>query len=65
MMEYRPFGKTELEVSAIGYGCWEMGGTYGDFDSVELTAAVQHAIDLGINCFDTAEDYGKGASERF
>ena len=64
-MEYRPFGQTELEVSATGYGCWEMGGTYGDFDSVELTVAVQHAIDLGINCFDTAEDYGKGASERF
>jgi len=38
MMEYRPFGQTELEVSAIGYGCWEMGGTYGDFDSVELTS---------------------------
>ena len=65
MMEYRPFGQTELEVSVIGYGCWEMGGTYGNFDANELATAVQHAIDLGINCFDTAEDYGKGASSDF
>ena len=57
-MEYRPFGQTELEVSAIGYGSWEMGGTYGNFDANELATAIQHAIDLGINCFDTAEDYG-------
>lgn len=63
-MEYRPFGQTGLQVSAIGFGCWEIGGTYGAVDEAEYTPAVQRAIDLGINCFDTAEAYGFGVSER-
>ena len=62
-MEYRPFGRTGLEVSAIGFGCWELGGTYGYFDEGEVIAAVQRALDLGVNCFDTAEGYGFGKSE--
>ena len=62
-MEYRPFGRTGLQVSAIGFGCWEMGGDYGSTDESEVTAAVHRAIDLGINCFDTAEAYGGGKSE--
>jgi aryl-alcohol dehydrogenase-like predicted oxidoreductase len=63
-MELRPFGRTGLEVSAIGYGCWEIGGGYGDIDPAEFARAVGRALDLGINCFDTAEGYGMGASER-
>lgn len=62
-MEYRPFGRTGLQVSAIGFGCWETGGSYGHFDENEIVAAVNRAIDLGINCFDTAEGYGRGRSE--
>ncbi|MBI4640931.1 MAG: aldo/keto reductase [Candidatus Tectomicrobia bacterium] len=62
-MEYRTFGKTGLQVSAIGFGCWEMGGTYGYFDEGEITRAIHKALDLGINCFDTAEAYGRGQSE--
>lgn len=62
-MEYRPFGRTGLEVSAIGFGCWELGGNYGYFDENEVIAAVHRALDLGINCFDTAEGYGFGKSE--
>lgn len=62
-MEYRPFGKTGLEVSAIGFGCWELGGGYGHFDEGEVIAAIHKAMDLGINCFDTAEGYGMGKSE--
>ena len=61
-MEYRPFGQTDLQVSAIGFGCWEMGGTYGKIDEAQLQQAVQRAIDAGINCFDTAEAYGMGTS---
>src|SRR5215510_3002913 len=63
-LEYRPFGQTGLQVSAIGFGCWEMGGTYGKIDAGQLQQAVRRAIDVGINCFDTAEAYGMGASEQ-
>src|SRR6516165_5512208 len=62
-MEYRPFGKTGREVSAIGFGCWEIGGTYGRIDESEFRRAVPQAIGKGINCFDTAEAYGMGVSE--
>ena len=62
-MEYRAFGRTGLDVSAIGFGCWETSGVYGHFDESEVAAAVQRALDLGINLFDTAEGYGFGQSE--
>ena len=62
-MEYRQFGQTDLQVSALGFGCWEMSGRYGSFDESEIIAAINRAIDLGINCFDTAEAYGMGKSE--
>ena len=64
-MEYRPFGQTGLEVSALGFGCWEMGGGYGDVETAEVAKAVNHAVDVGVNCFDTAPAYGRGQSERF
>ena len=63
-MEYRPFGQTGIEVSAIGVGCWEIGGGYGSIEEQEFSAAVHTALDQGITCFDTAEAYGFGASER-
>ncbi len=63
-MEYRPFGKTGLDVSAVGFGCWEIGGGYGDIEADEFNRAIDRALDLGVNCFDTAEGYGMGASER-
>jgi aryl-alcohol dehydrogenase-like predicted oxidoreductase len=63
-MEHRPFGRTGLDVSAIGFGCWEVGGGYGQVEEAEFARAVGRALDLGINCFDTAEGYGMGASER-
>jgi len=62
-VEHRPFGRTGLEVSAVGYGCWEIGGGYGAIEEAEFGRAVGRALDLGINCFDTAEGYGMGASE--
>ena len=63
-MEFRQFGRTRLEVSAIGFGCWEIGGTYGRIDETQFQRAVQQAVDSGINCFDTAEAYGMGLSEQ-
>jgi len=62
-MEYRAFGKTGIQISAIGIGCWEIGGGYGSIEETEFIKAVNRALDLGINCFDTAEAYGFGASE--
>lgn len=63
-MEYRQFGRTGITVSAVGFGCWEVSGTYGPIDAGEFDSAVQRALDDGITCFDTAEAYGMGISER-
>jgi aryl-alcohol dehydrogenase-like predicted oxidoreductase len=63
-MEHRPFGQTGIDVGAVGYGCWEIGGGYGEIEETEFRRAIARALDLGINCFDTAEGYGMGASER-
>jgi aryl-alcohol dehydrogenase-like predicted oxidoreductase len=63
-MEYRVMGKTGLKVSAIGFGCWPMGGTqYGPVEDQDSVRAVHKALDLGINCFDTAAGYGLGHAE--
>ncbi len=63
-MELRPFGQTGIQISAIGFGCWEIGGGYGSIEESEFIEAISRALDLGINCFDTAEAYGFGASEK-
>jgi aryl-alcohol dehydrogenase-like predicted oxidoreductase len=58
-------GMTELQVSPIAFGTWQLGGEWGEFDEDEGIAAIRQARDLGINLFDTAQGYGFGASERF
>ena len=63
-MEYRKFGQTGIEISAVGIGCWEIGGGYGSIEETEFIKAVNRALDQGINSFDTAEAYGFGASEK-
>ncbi|MGO9454834.1 MAG: aldo/keto reductase [Candidatus Binataceae bacterium] len=63
-MEYRQFGQTGIKISAIGIGCWEIGGGYGSIEETEFIKAVNRALDEGINSFDTAEAYGFGASEK-
>ncbi|MGA2409439.1 MAG: aldo/keto reductase [Candidatus Binataceae bacterium] len=63
-MEYRAFGKTGIQISAVGFGCWEIGGGYGSIEETEFIKAVNRALDIGINSFDTAEAYGFGASEK-
>ncbi len=62
-MNYRRFGRTNWRVSEIGYGMWGMGGWSGS-DDEESLKALQHAVDLGCNFFDTAWAYGEGRSER-
>ncbi|HEY0375956.1 MAG TPA: aldo/keto reductase [Pyrinomonadaceae bacterium] len=61
-MRYRRFGRTGWEVSEVGYGMWGMGGWTGS-DDEESLAALQRAVDLGCNFFDTAWAYGDGRSE--
>ena len=63
-MEYRKFGKTGIDISAIGFGCWEIGGGYGSIEETDFIRAVGRALDSGLNSFDTAEAYGFGASEK-
>ena len=63
-MKTRPFGKTGLDVSEIGFGAWAIGGGWGAQSEDESIAALHRAIDLGVNFIDTAEGYGNGKSER-
>lgn len=62
-MDYRPLGKTGLRVSALGFGCGNVGGLMVRGTPAERERAVARAIDLGINYFDTAPSYGDGQSE--
>src|SRR4051794_37165310 len=57
-------GMTDLDVSPIAFGTWQLGGEWGKFDEDEGIAAIRHARELGVNLFDTAQGYGFGASER-
>jgi aryl-alcohol dehydrogenase-like predicted oxidoreductase len=63
-VETTRLGMTDLEVSRIAFGTWQLGGEWGEFDEREAVAAIRHARDLGIDLFDTAQAYGFGASER-
>ena len=76
-MQKRTLGRSGLEVSALGMGCWAIGGPWtwdqpgrepypagwGDTDDEESIRAVHAALDLGVNFFDTAANYGAGHSE--
>ena len=69
----RKLGRSGIDVSALGFGCWAMGGPYtspqgkqvgwGDIDDKQSIAAIHRAMDLGVNFFDTAACYGAGHSE--
>ena len=63
-MQYRTLGKTGFEVSAISFGAWAIGGSWGEVDDQTSLAALRRAIDLGVNFVDTADVYGDGRSER-
>jgi len=63
-MQYRPLGRTGLNISAVSFGAWAIGGTWGPVDDEESLKALHRALDLGVNFFDTADVYGDGHSER-
>ncbi len=62
-MQYRPFGKTGIQASAIAFGCGKTGGLLISGSDADRRLAVRKALDGGINWFDTAADYGDGKSE--
>ncbi len=72
MMETRALGRTGCQIGVIGFGGWAIGGGYvidgmsigyGRTDDLESLAALDTALDLGVNLFDTADAYGMGHSE--
>jgi aryl-alcohol dehydrogenase-like predicted oxidoreductase len=63
-MELRPLGRTDMKVSAISFGAWAIGGTWGTVDDEESMRALHAAVDAGTNFIDTADVYGDGRSER-
>ena len=63
-MKYRTLGRTGLSVSAVSFGAWAIGGSWGDVRDEESIAALYTAVDMGVNFFDTADVYGNGRSER-
>src|SRR5262245_45363625 len=63
-MDYRTLGRTGLRVSALGFGCGNVGGLIIRGSPAERERAVARALELGINYFDTAPLYGDGQSEQ-
>jgi aryl-alcohol dehydrogenase-like predicted oxidoreductase len=63
-MDYRLLGRTGLRVSALGFGCGDVGGLIVRGTPAERERAVARAVELGINYFDTAAAYGNGLSEQ-
>ena len=57
-MQHRRLGRSGIEVSAIGLGCWGMSGSYGPADEAESVTTLHHALDLGVDFVDTADSYG-------
>lgn len=63
-MEYVKLGGTSVDISRVGFGCDQLGQHgWGDSDHKVIQHAVNSALDLGVNLFDTADCYGKGISE--
>ena len=63
-MNYRKLGRTGFKVSEISFGAWAIGNDWGDVKDDESIAALNRAVDLGVNFFDTADVYGDGRSEK-
>jgi aryl-alcohol dehydrogenase-like predicted oxidoreductase len=63
-MQYRELGSTGWKVSTVSFGAWAIGGAWGSVDDKDSLAALDRAIDLGVNFIDTADVYGDGRSEK-
>jgi len=63
-MNYRQLGRTDMRVSEVSFGAWAIGGSWGPVKDEESYAALNRAVDLGVNFIDTADVYGDGRSEQ-
>src|ERR687897_919180 len=63
-MRYRNLGQTGMRVSEISLGTWAFGGDWGTVGEDDAYAALNRAVDLGVNFLDTADVYGDGRSEK-
>jgi aryl-alcohol dehydrogenase-like predicted oxidoreductase len=63
-MQYRTLGRTGWQISTVSFGSWAIGGSWGAVDDSDSLAALQRAVALGVNFFDTADVYGDGHSEQ-
>jgi len=63
-MQYRELGRTGWKVSAISFGAWALGDSWGNVKDDESFEALNRALDLGVNFFDTSDSYGDGHSEQ-
>jgi len=63
LIGWSAFGRTGRQISEIGYGMWGLAGWTGS-DDEETQCALQRAVELGVNFFDTAWAYGEGRSEK-
>jgi aryl-alcohol dehydrogenase-like predicted oxidoreductase len=63
-MEMRPYGRTGMQVSVLGFGCGAVGGLMVRGDPRDQQRAIARALDAGVNYFDTAVAYGNGESEK-
>jgi len=62
-MKYRKLGNSDIRLSAIGLGCMGMSAAYGSADEKESIATLNHAMECGVNFWDTSDAYGNGANE--
>ena len=62
-MRHRRLGKTNYQVSEIGLGCWQLGGSFGTLGDDTADAILDKALALGVDFWDTADVYGDGLSE--
>jgi len=63
-MRQHSFGRTDFTVSDIGFGAWQIGGSWGEVSEADGRAALDAALDAGMTFIDTADVYGDGRSER-
>lgn len=64
-MRTRTLGKSDLTLSEVGLGCWQLGGDFGPIEAQTVEAIIATALEEKIDFFDTADVYGGGASESF